>query len=197
MEAGSSRLPVTMEGAKMGEVVPVLRVATVEDIDRIGALMRESVLGLFPGSYDSVQTASAAVHVAHVDPVLITDGTYFVCEVGGELVACGGWSRRGRLYTGDGDHEGDDRLLDPSTEAAHVRAMFVRSDWTRRGLGQAILEASRDAARAEGFRRLDLGATLPGVPLYRAFGFREVEPFVVTMPDGVALSAIVMERPIE
>jgi hypothetical protein len=62
--------------------------------------------------------------------------------------------------------------------------MFVRSDWTRRGLGRAILEAGRDAARAEGFRRLDLGATLPGVPLYRAFGFNEIEPFVLTMPDG-------------
>jgi GNAT superfamily N-acetyltransferase len=176
---------------------PVLRIATAADADAIVAVMRESVLELFPHYYDARQTASAAVHVAHLDPTLVADGTYFVHDVGGEIVACGGWSRRGRLYTGDGDHEGDDRLLDPATEAAHVRAMFVRSGWTRRGLGRAILEASRDAARAEGFRRLDLGATLPGVPLYRAFGFREVEPFVVTTPDGVTIDAFVMERPID
>jgi GNAT superfamily N-acetyltransferase len=75
--------------------------------------------------------------------------------------------------------------------------MFVRRDWTRRGLGRAILEACREAARNEGFRRLDLGATLPGVPLYRAFGFREVEPFVVTMPDGVSIEAVAMECPID
>jgi hypothetical protein len=43
---------------------------------------------------------------------------------------------------------------------------------------------------------LDLGATLPGVPLYRAFGFREIEPFVVTMSDGVTLDALAMERSI-
>jgi predicted N-acetyltransferase YhbS len=74
--------------------------------------------------------------------------------------------------------------------------MFVRSDWTRRGLGRAILEACERAARAEGFTSLVLGATLPGEPLYRAFGFREVERFVVTMPDGVTMECVAMERPI-
>ena len=180
-----------------GAAVPVLRAATVEDLDPIGALMRASVWALFPAYYDERQTASAAVHVAHVDPVLVADGTYFVCVADGEIVACGGWSRRGRLYAGDGDHDDDDRLLDPATEAAHIRAMFVRGDWTRRGLGRAILEAGRDAARAEGFKRLDLGATLPGVPLYRAFGFEEIDRFVVTMPDGVPIEAVHMERPID
>lgn len=101
------------------------------------------------------------------------------------------------VYTGDGDHEDDDRLLDPASEAAHIRAMFVRSDWTRQGLGRAILEAGSDAARAEGFQRLDLGATLLGVPLYRAFGFKEIEPFVLTMPDGVRIEAVVMEHPVD
>jgi GNAT superfamily N-acetyltransferase len=184
-------------GGAVVTAVPVLRAATVEDLDAIAAVMRASVLAIFPGSYDERQTASAAVHIAHVDPMLVADGTYFVFVADSEIVACGGWSRRGRLYTGDGDHEDDDRLLDPATEAAHIRAMFVRSDWTRRGLGRAILEAGRDAARAEGFQRLDLGATLPGVPLYRAFGFKEIEPFVLTMPDGVRIEAVVMERPID
>jgi GNAT superfamily N-acetyltransferase len=150
-----------------------------------------------PQFYDERQTASAAVYVAHVDPTLLADGTYFVHNVDDEIVACGGWSRRGRLYTGSGDDEGDDRLLDSRTEGAHIRVMFVRPGWTRRGLGGAILQAGHDAARSEGFQRLDLGATLPGVGLYRAFGFREVEPFVVTMPDGVTLDAVAMERPID
>lgn len=147
--------------------------------------------------YDAQQTASTAIYIAHVDLVLLDDGTYFVCDADAEIVACGGWSRRGRLYTGSGEGEDDGRLLDPGHEAAHIRAMFVRPDWTLRGLGRAILQAGHDAARAEGFTRLDLGATLPGVAIYRAFGFREVEPFVVTMPDGVSLKAVVMERAID
>jgi GNAT superfamily N-acetyltransferase len=104
---------------------------------------------------------------------------------------------RGRLYTGSGDQADDGRLLDPATEPAHIRAMFVRPDWTRRGLGRAILEAGRDAARAEGFRRLDLMATLAGVPLYRSFGFVERDHAILTMPDGVTIEAVAMERPID
>jgi hypothetical protein len=63
------------------------RTATVEDLDSIGALMRASVLALFPPYYDERQTASAAVHVAHVDPVLMADGMYFVFVTDGEIVA--------------------------------------------------------------------------------------------------------------
>jgi GNAT superfamily N-acetyltransferase len=119
-----------------------------------------------------------------------------VHEADAEIVACGGWSRRAKLYTGSGDQQDDDRLLDPGTEPARVRAMFVRGDWTRRGLGRAILDACERAARDEGFRSLVLMATLPGEPLYRAFGFREVERVLLRMPDGVSMEGVAMERPI-
>lgn len=173
-----------------------LRLAVAGDTERITALMAESVRVLFPRCYDDRQTASAARYIARLDPQLVGDGTYFVYEEAGEILACGGWSRRGRLYTGSGVHAGDDRLLDPSREAAHVRAMFVRPDRTRQGLGRAILEAAEAAAGREGFSRLDLMATLPGVPLYRAFGFAEVERVPVVMPDGIAIEGVVMDRPI-
>lgn len=175
---------------------PALRVARLSDEPAIGALMRSSILDLFPRYYDERQTASAAEHIAHVDLTIVEDGTYFVYEVGAEIVACGGWSRRGKLFTGSGSHEGDDRLLDPRTEPAHIRAMFVRGDWTMRGLGRSIFEASHRGARAEGFRVLDLMATLPGVPFYRRLGFRAVTESVVTMPDGVPIAGVQMKRPI-
>jgi GNAT superfamily N-acetyltransferase len=174
-----------------------LRPATAADAEQITRLMRASVLELFPLFYDERQTASAAVHIARLDPLLLADGTYYVHEDAGEVVACGGWSRRAKLYTGSGSQDHDERLLDPRTEAARVRAMFVRRDRTRRGLGRAVLEASRRAAAAEGFTELVLMATLPGVPLYRAFGFRETERVDITMPDGVTLAGVVMERPVD
>ena len=156
--------------------------------------MRESILALFPHFYDERQTASAATYIGEVDLTLIEDGTYFVHEAGDELVACGGWSRRDKLYTGSGEAAGDARLLDPGTEPARVRAMFVRDGWTRRGLGRAIVEACERAARAEGFTMLSLMATLPGEPLYRAYGFRELERTLLRMPDGVTIEGVAMER---
>ena len=74
--------------------------------------------------------------------------------------------------------------------------MFTRADWTRRGLGTQILEACEGAAKAEGFRRLSLMATLPGVPMYARFGFQELEHKLVKLPDGVTVDAVEMEKPI-
>ena len=176
---------------------PVLRIATLEDASAIDSLMKESAAALFPRFYGQPEAESAVRYVAQVDSVLISDGTFFVLETGGELVGCGGWSRRDRLYTGSGEAEGNGRLLEPATEPAKVRAMFVRADWTRRGLGRRILEECESAARREGFRRLALMATLAGIPLYRAYGFRPLAELEITLEDGVTLECVSMDKPIE
>jgi GNAT superfamily N-acetyltransferase len=170
-----------------------LRLATRADIGAIDILMKASTRALFPRVYDARQTASSVEHIAAVDPQLVDDGTYFVVDEGDDLIACGGWSRRDKLYTGSGAAVGEARLLDPATEPARVRAMFVRADRTRRGLGTRILEACEAAARAEGFTALALMATLPGLELYSRYGFRLVEHVDVTMPDGVSIACAAME----
>jgi GNAT superfamily N-acetyltransferase len=176
-----------------GHPEPVLRLARPDEAESIDALMKVATRDIFPRVYTVEQTASAVRYVAAVDRQLIEDRTYFVIEAGGELVACGGWSKRAKLYTGSGDAEGDDRILDPATESAHIRAMYTRPDWTRRGLGRRILEACVMAARADGYRTMTLGATLPGLPLYEAFGFRETGREDVMLPDGVALACVWMD----
>jgi GNAT superfamily N-acetyltransferase len=159
--------------------------------------MKASVAALFPRSNDARQTASAVEHVAHVDPLLLADGTYFVLETAGEMVACGGWSRRDKLYSGSEAAGEEARLLDPATEAARVRAMFVPGDWTRRGLGRRILAACEAAVRAKGFRGLELMATLPGVPLYEAYGFERLADIDVVLADGVILPCVTMTLELE
>ena len=178
----------------MGQEEPVLRTATPDDEAAVEALMKASAAALFPRFYDEQQAASAVRYVAAVDPLLLADGTYFVLESGEEAVACGGWSRRDRLYPGSGESDSDARPLDPASEPARVRAMFVRDDWTRRGLGRRILDECEAAARREGFRMLSLLATLPGVPLYLAYGFRALDEVGVVLPDGVVLACVAMEK---
>ena len=176
---------------------PVLRLATIDDVAAIDALMKASIAVIFPNFYNEAQTASSVKYIGSVDRTLIEDGTYFVLEADGEIVACGGWSRRDKLYTGSGEAASDVRLLDAATEPARVRAMFVRGDWTRRGLGTRILEACESAAKGEGFRTLALVATLPGVLLYERYGFVASGDVPVTMPDGTTVAAVAMEKPVE
>lgn len=112
-----------------------------------------------------------------LDSRLIADGTYFVVEDDGTIAGCGGWSRRATPYGGNHSAGRDDRLLDPLTEAARVRAMYTHPDHVRKGVGTQILFLCEDAARAEGFAALELSATMAGVPLYRSFGFADVHGF--------------------
>lgn len=185
-----------MKPSASGDAVPVvsIRLATPNDAEAIDALMKESIRDIFPQFYDERQTASSIIHVSSVDRMLIEDDTYFVVEEAGELIACGGWSRRDKLYTGSDAGLSDGRLLDPRTEPARVRAMFVRPDRTRRGFEMRILEACEAAARAEGFQTLALMATLPGLLLYERYGFTLTERTTILLPDGVTLAVAAMEE---
>ena len=173
---------------------PTLRLAALDEAEAIDALMKLATEGLFPATYDARQTRAAVRYIASVDRKLLEDQTYFVAEIDHELVACGGWSRRDKLYTGSGEGDQDARLLDPATEPARIRAMFTRPDWTRRGLGRRILEACEAAAVAEGFTRLALMSTLPGLPLYEAYGFHVLERVDIPMPDGTSIAGAAMEK---
>jgi len=155
-------------------------------------VMRESTSSLGARYYDERQTASATELITIPDPQLIDDETYFVVEDEGAIVACGGWSKRAKLYTGSGST--DARALDPEKEAGRVRAMFVLSSHARRGIGRMILEACEDAARAAGFRKLELMATLPGEPFYLACGYVVRERAEIHLSDGIDLGGAVMEK---
>jgi GNAT superfamily N-acetyltransferase len=175
-----------------------LRIATHDDLDAIRALIPLSVRGLSGGYYSPEQIESAIRYVFGPDTQLIDDGTYFVAEdADGRVVGCGGWSLRRTLYGGDQAKDVEDPRLDPGVEPARIRAFFVHPDHARRGIASRIIDACVQAARAAGFRSLELASTLPGEPLYRAFGFEPVEQIDSTLPDGVEVRFIRMARPID
>jgi len=183
-----------------------IKAATPSDVPALSELIPLSARALSRGYYSEPLIESAILHVFGPDSRLIADGTYFAAFDGEALVGCGGWSRRRTLYGGDqmkaaagrgnGRRE-DDPLLDPATEPARIRAFFVHPDHARRGVGSLILRSCLDAARQAGFRRITLASTLPGVALYRAFGFEERERFEIPLPDGLSLPVILMERDVD
>lgn len=164
-----------------------LRLATSDDIPDLRQLIEASVRALSATHYTPRQIESALVHVFGVDTQLIADGTYFVAEANGEIAGCGGWSRRRTLYGGDQMKEEKDPLLDPATDAARIRAFFIHPRYARRGIGTLIIKACEDAAREAGFSRLELMATLPGLPLYAATGYTVIEKVESVLSDGERL----------
>src|SRR5690606_22173629 len=137
-------------------------------------LMERAIGELQRPFLDAAQIASSR-SIMGLDSQLVEDGTYFIVEQDGALAGCGGWSRRATLYGGDASPGRNAALLDPAKEPARVRAMYTHPDFIRRGVGRLVLSLCEDAARAEGFTRVELMATMAGVPLYRACGYIPVE----------------------
>ncbi len=173
----------------------VIRVAREKDVPVLQGLIEASVRGLQAGDYSAEQIEAALKKVFGVDSQLIADGTYLIAEsAGAEIVACGGWSKRKTLYGGDGWEAREDSLLDPAKDAAKIRAFFVHPRWTRRGIGTLILQACEEAALRAGFKRFEMGATVTGVPLYRARGYTALENLAVPLGDGLELPIVRMEK---
>jgi GNAT superfamily N-acetyltransferase len=172
----------------------VIRKATLGDRPAVEDLIRVSARGLSRGDYSARQIEAAVASVFGVDTSLILDATYFVADLAGTLIGCGGWSRRRTLFGGDQYAERDSGELDPETEPAKIRAFFVHPAYARRGVGRAILAACEGEARAGGFRSAELMATLPGVRLYRACGYEAGERVEYEIGDGVRIAFVPMRK---
>ena len=168
------------------------RLATRADLPALTALMDRAISELQKPFLTAEQIGSSRT-IMGLDTQLIEDKTYFVIEQDGAIAGCGGWSRRATLYGGDRSPGRDAALLDPATDPARVRAMYTHPDFTRRGVGRLILTLCEAAARAEGFKRTELMATMAGEPLYRACGYRSVEP-VVDNRGGVGVPLLRMSK---
>ena len=143
---------------------------------------------------DESQIASSRT-IMGLDTQLIDDGTYFVVEADGEIAGCGGWSRRATLYGGDLSPGRSAALLDPEKDAARIRAMYTHPHYTRKGVGRLVLSLCEEAARAEGFRKVEMMATMAGEPLYRACGY-ETHERVVDDRGGAPVPLLRMGKPL-
>jgi len=172
-----------------------LRKATLDDQPLLQQLIARSIRALGAGDYSQEQIEAVLRGAFGLDSGLIRDGTYFVAVTdSGEIVACGGWSRRRTLFGSDARTDRDESNLDPRTDAAKVRAFFVDPGHARRGLGRALLERSETEAMRAGFSMFELMATLPGVKLYEKFGYRAGEAVAYPLPGGLTIRFVPMTK---
>jgi GNAT superfamily N-acetyltransferase len=168
------------------------RLALRADLDALRDLMDASISELQKPFLDERQIASSRA-IMGLDTQLIDDGTYFIVEADGKLAGCGGWSRRATLYGGDHSTGRSAALLDPTKDAARIRAMYTHPNQTRKGVGRLILSLCEEAARSEGFQRAELMATMAGEPLYRACGYEPLDR-VMDERGGVAVPLLRMSK---
>ncbi len=172
-----------------------IRLAQNIDIPHITDLIPLSVRKLQAKYYSSSQIEGALGTIFAVDSQLIIDGTYFVAEAGEQIVGCGGWSQRHTLFGGDRSlADSQDLLLDPTQAPARIRNFFIHPDWSRRGIGTRILQASEDAAIQAGFNTFELVATLAGEPLYMAFAYHAIARFEISLPNDMKLPVVRMTK---
>jgi GNAT superfamily N-acetyltransferase len=183
-----------------------IRLATHDEVPILRELIEASVRQLQAGDYTERQREAALRTVFGVDSRLIADGTYLVADasdasgaLNGQtrkpvIAGCGGWSKRKTLFGGDQWSGREDSLLDPAHDAAKIRAFFVHPAWARRGVGTLILDACENAARAAGFTRFEMGATLTGVKLFSVKGYLPIKRMDVPLDNGEVLPIVQMEK---
>lgn len=172
----------------------LIRKANLDDSSAITQLINESARYLSRDDYSEQQIEGAIATVFGVDTNLIIDGTYFVAESNGELIGCGGWSKRKTLFGGDQYATRDASELDPKTEPAKIRAFFMHPEHARKGIARAILDACESEARAAGFQALELMSTLPGIKLYRACGYEGEDRVELDVGEGLTIGLVPMRK---
>jgi GNAT superfamily N-acetyltransferase len=178
----------------MRDASVVLRLASSADVPALEALIARSARGLSLDDYRAAQIEGALRGAFGVDSQLLEDATYFAAEENGVLVGCGGWSYRATLFGGDARAGRDASLLDPRTQAAKIRAFFVEPSKARRGIGSLLLERCEREAKARGFARVELMATLPGAKLYAARGYVGGEIVRYDVGEGESIEFIPMQK---
>ena len=161
-----------------------VRVANAGDAELVGRILRSSYPPLLAGHYEASVLARALPFMTCANPSLLTSGTFFLADIAGQAVGCGGWTHE---EPGTGKVE---RGL------AHIRHFAVCGDWIGRGVGSALYARCETEAREAGVTRLWCYSTLNGQRFYEAIGFGSPEPMQVAMGPDLLFPAVRMSRDI-
>lgn len=155
----------------------VLRSASPNDVWKIRSLHIAAIEAHGPRAYDDEQVAAWAEKETDPDPGSVedTDQHVIVAEVDDSVVGFG-------------------KLVPDHRE---VQAVYVHPDFTRQGIGYAILEKLENLAVGLGIDTLELQSSLNAVKFYEVHGFSQVrEDTVEKQYDGalVTIPVVTMEK---
>lgn len=161
-----------------------VRTAQFNDIEALNQLIHVSARTLSQENYSSQEIEDLIQFVFGVDSELIDDQTYFIIDKEGVYVACGGWSKRRTLFGSDACETRERGYLDPSQDAAKIRAFFVHPAFSRQGLAKLLLDQCEKAAQESGFKKMELMSTLSGVKFYQSQGYTGEHTLNYTLPNN-------------
>jgi GNAT superfamily N-acetyltransferase len=165
------------------------RRATPADAPALLALQAASMRILGARAYTPAAIASFIRHAGTMDIRLLEDGTFFVLEVAGEIVACGGWTwRRPSYETFAADCPA------PHGDRATVRSVYVDPAMARRGLATRMMETIEADIAEAGYAEAELAATLTAMPLYTRLGYRPHRVVALDLPDGQQFLGAAMSK---
>lgn len=152
----------------------VTRCAAQADVDAVDTLLARAYPRLLAADYDKDVLRKALPVIGRAQPDLVTCGTYYLVEEGGQILGAGGWTQQapgtGVIARGIG----------------HIRHVVTDDRATRRGVASHLLRHIIETARAEDTVQLHCLSTLTAEPFYEAVGFVKVKP--VSVPLGPNLN---------
>lgn len=136
--------------------------ATPDDADRAFEIRRDAIRGQCIGAYSAEQMALWTRGCASDGYSVLMEKPFYLGWVDGEVVATG--------------------MLDPDHH--EVGALFVRSAFTGRGYGKAMLAHVEGIARQMEIEQVVLDATLNAVSFYRSCGYVGMSRRCIAHPRG-------------
>ena len=109
----------------------VVRVADPDDAVAVETVLRASYTNLMAPGYPADVLARALPLMVRANPALLRSGSYYLAEgPDGTVAGCGGWTleRPGAVHA----------PIDPTL--GHIRHFATHPDWTRRGIGRALID---------------------------------------------------------
>jgi GNAT superfamily N-acetyltransferase len=173
-------LPLLVENDMQVQV----RVARAADAHSVGEVLVASYPALMAGAYDAALLERALPLMTRANPNLLASGTYYVAEIGGEPVGCGGWTL---------EEPGSGTLV---PGVAHIRHFGVSVRFVGRGVGRALFDRCVADAQRSDVQQMECYSSLNGQPFYAALGLRTVRRIDVQMGAEIVFPSIHMCRPI-